>query len=1064
MFLSLNSFSADRYWIANGSTITKYWNSSSNWSTTSGGSGGASVPGASDRAIFNSSGTATCNLTGAVSVQAIWMSSTAARLNIGSNKFAVIGPANSAFQGGIISGSGYVIVYPSGTSTVSFSGTVIYPETEVVASSIVLSGSTFNGVSSFKKTGTGSSIGVGGNTFVGNCIIENASSGELYITNGNNDVFSADLNLINSGSSRLLFVSGSCSASISGNLSMSNTGNGTGVRVSNSSGSSLSVSGNCTLLSNSAASSSTYIAMYGGVSVTGTLDITNGGTASSTIFLAGYSSSSANISGTSTITNSNTSSSKTIYLGYDGDITFNGVLNCRNFSNTTTSYIYCNRNASSNNSYNDNIIVESNSSSTSYIIFGASGGLGTLANSKTISIGVNGFSAGILSFINFTQVGTTSQSLTLSSTSKFYTLNSSWDGNISFTAPSITAQSNQFNGTAYIEKTGSTSNTTNYSNTFAANTEIVNSGTGTLSFSEGFSDDFQANLIIRNTGEGIFDFVKSSLGTQVANDFLVYNTSGTININSGSTPTFNVGGDLSISHSGNANSITSYLNRDGALNIAGNLNIANNATGASSIIYQANSTSSSTTIAGTTTILNTTTGNIGVINFGSGTTTFNGAVSATNNGSGSTNAIEFGNSSSGSCLFNENIIVESTHANSKGINFRYGGQLASGKTISIGSNGFIAGTLEFRFFTQTGNTAQSLTLTNTANLSLMGSIWGGNVSFTAPNISIISNQFSGTSYFEKNGGANSTYNSLNTYVGNVEIVNSGLGVFWISSNYPDTFQSNLILRESNYGGLIFVTSCTGTQVAGDLSIFNTMGTVIVNRSPVSTLTVLGDYSLNQYTGTGNQESNLNYEGTLSVGGELSIVNNSNSADSKIFISRLSSASANITGNTSISNIGTNPNTCLIELARSGSLIFNGTVSVLNNSVSNSASINFSSLNGTSTFNENITLEGVSSSYGGIIFNHSTLANGKTIGIGALGFTTGRLIIKNFTQNGTTPQNITLTGTGYLFLENTNWGGNVTLKTPEIKMSTSLFNGTSYIEKTGPNTNFFFGGDIYKENA
>lgn len=40
---------ADRYWVAAASN----WNDTANWSTTSGGSGGASIPGSSDVAIFD---------------------------------------------------------------------------------------------------------------------------------------------------------------------------------------------------------------------------------------------------------------------------------------------------------------------------------------------------------------------------------------------------------------------------------------------------------------------------------------------------------------------------------------------------------------------------------------------------------------------------------------------------------------------------------------------------------------------------------------------------------------------------------------------------------------------------------------------------------------------------------------------------------------------------------------------------------------------------------------------------------------------------------------------------
>ena len=50
---------ANRYWVA---SFAGTWNDTFNWSTTSGGFGGASVPGASDTAIFDGNGIGKCTL------------------------------------------------------------------------------------------------------------------------------------------------------------------------------------------------------------------------------------------------------------------------------------------------------------------------------------------------------------------------------------------------------------------------------------------------------------------------------------------------------------------------------------------------------------------------------------------------------------------------------------------------------------------------------------------------------------------------------------------------------------------------------------------------------------------------------------------------------------------------------------------------------------------------------------------------------------------------------------------------------------------------------------------
>ena len=51
---------AARYWVA---TRTSNWNNPANWSTTSGGAGGATVPGASGAVTFDINGQGNCTMT-----------------------------------------------------------------------------------------------------------------------------------------------------------------------------------------------------------------------------------------------------------------------------------------------------------------------------------------------------------------------------------------------------------------------------------------------------------------------------------------------------------------------------------------------------------------------------------------------------------------------------------------------------------------------------------------------------------------------------------------------------------------------------------------------------------------------------------------------------------------------------------------------------------------------------------------------------------------------------------------------------------------------------------------
>jgi len=114
------------------------------------------------------------------------------------------------------------------------------------------------------------------------------------------------------------------------------------------------------------------------------------------------------------------------------------------------------------------------------------------------------------------------------------------------------------------------------------------------------------------------------------------------------------------------------------------------------------------------------------------------------------------------------------------------------------------------------------------------------------------------------------------------------------------------------------------------------------------------------------------------------------------------------------------------------------------------------------------------STGGIVFGNtggvSYLASGKTIAIGSSGFTNNYLTLKNFYQQGSTAQTITLTGTAILNLINANFEGNLTVTTPGILLKNSTFNGTTSITRNGTSGSFHcdggntFAGALVLDNA
>jgi hypothetical protein len=78
---------ANRYWVTGG---TGNWNSTTNWSTSSGGASGASVPGSSDAALFDaSSGSGTATLDISPTVQTLTMTGFTGTLAFGTNTISL---------------------------------------------------------------------------------------------------------------------------------------------------------------------------------------------------------------------------------------------------------------------------------------------------------------------------------------------------------------------------------------------------------------------------------------------------------------------------------------------------------------------------------------------------------------------------------------------------------------------------------------------------------------------------------------------------------------------------------------------------------------------------------------------------------------------------------------------------------------------------------------------------------------------------------------------------------------------------------------------------------------
>jgi len=791
--ISYTAFS-ERYWVA---TTASNWNNTANWSATSGGAGGASVPGSGVAAIFDSGGTGNCTLDMAPTIGSISISGYSGTINLNGNNLTISGSTASTFSSGTVSNSGAsaAVVLSGTTGTFTFNGSTISANISGTAGSITFSGgstfggtvtlsaanillngttssvNTFNGTTTLTKTGTGSDLGTGGNRFNGTTsLINTATSGMFESANNYDDIFNGNLTLTcsNAGAG-ISMADGSAGNQFNGNIIV----NSSGADITFCNG---STSATATLAEGKTITAGTFTA--GGLYLRRfTQGTTAGGTAQTItltgtgIFVIGPSSTfngSVNFKAPQMYLNGCTYNS-TAYLEKsggshnlgDGGNTFNGVTTIVNSgsgyfatayvtrdifnadvtaTNTGGSWVALSDDATGTQ-FNGNIIVNStNSNGTSGVTFGNgphSWVTCTLASGKTISVGSVGFTGGRLRLRGFIQSGTTPQILTLTGTARLFVGNlSTFNGNVTFKSPQLYLDGCTYNGTAYLEKTGATDNiATLAGNTFNSTATIINSGSGFL----------------RTNGSNTF------------------------------------------------NSTTNITN-----------------SGSSNILLEWTSAS-----------------------------VYNGDVTFTNTG---TSTSRIWAAYSGANSFNGNIVVNCTAG--VGITFCAStgtATLANTKTITVGGLGFLAGTLTLQRFTQMGSTPQAMSLTGTGALTLgPSSTFNGNVVFDAAQLYLSGCTYNGVTYLEKTGATANTGTGDNTFAVNATVVNSGSG--YLHTNGNNIFKGTAIITNSGSSDILLEFS-TGSVYDGDV-IFTNTGTSSIRVGYNGTNLFNGNIIVNSTNGNG----------------------------------------------------------------------------------------------------------------------------------------------------------------------------------------------------------------------
>lgn len=1112
VLFAIAGLAQNRFWVASG---PGNWNDPANWSTSNGGAGGASVPGAGNTVFFNANGQGDCILDVSPTVNGITISGYTGSIDLSGNILTSTG-ANTFTSGTIINTGGAASVALNTTGLTTFNGTQFDADLTGTSGRLLFNGSVFNGTVTLTKSDNTTDTGTGGNTFNGDFTITHLGTNELRFGNTNPDTFN---NLT---------------------LNVNNTG-----------------------------------------------DIILARTAVGNLF--------------------------------NGDIVINY-------------------------------------SSTGDVFFGSNGGTSTLADTRTLSVTCGGTGCDDLSLANFTQVGNTPQSITLAGSGDARLTigpNSVFNASVTFSAEQIVFNSSTFNSASTFTQTGSGSISSRGGNSFQQVT-INNHGTGDIHLGENAADAgdiFNGDAVFNNSGGGRIRIGSRTAGNVFYGNLTLNNTSvvdvqnriqisrytgssttihGTTIVNNfgeasdiqisyetGSLTTFN--GDVIINNA-TSSPCEFFWGNDGDVVMNGNLEISNSVsnsnlqfssgngtvtfgngditigaggfdigqlrfrnftqtgsnpvnltlTGTSTLLQVGPATSfggsvdlraprmllSGVTVAGLahiektggsedtgagnnvfngiTTIVNGANGNLRT----QGNNTFNSLTTLINSGTaymslelsaGSTynGPVVFNNFSTsniraayaGTTAFNGNLVLN--NPSGTGITFcetaGATATLADSYTLSIGASGFSAGTLNLNRFTQVGSTDQSLTLTGTATLNLGPDCqFDGDVSFTSPKVLLNGTIFNGSAYIEKNGATLDQGSGNNIFNGTTVLVNSSPGAFRTNGN--NTFNGETIFINSGSQDILFEFNTGSTynntvtfRNTGSSSIrvayngTNTFNGNIIVENPVGsgiyfcenaagtatlanpgTITIgglgfnSGELRLSRFTQAGTTPQELTLTGSASLilgpssefGGAVTFTSPRVLLNGTTYHGQAHIEKTSVTGdNGSGGNIFNNN----VTLVNSGDAhfatgvnnpdIFNGTLVLVNLGAS---TIRVAQNSAGNEFNGNIELNSLFG--GGIWFGEganasSTLADTKTIGVGGFGVISGDVRLSRFTQVGPTPQTLDLTGIAALTLgPSTSFGGDVDFRAPQLLLNGTTFEGTAHLEKNGAGNNAGTGGNIFNNTT
>lgn len=543
-FSTKGAAAADRYWVATGASN---WNNTANWSSTSGGTGGASVPGAGDFVFFDGAAgsNGNCSLDIAPTIAQMMVNGYSGTIDLNGNNLTVSGTTNNTFSSGIITnglGTGATFSLTT-TGILTFSGTTFGVSTSFApiinfsAGQVYLNGSTFYGTTTISKTGGTNNLGNGGNVFHGLTTLLNSGSGFFATAFTAPDIFHSDLTLTNTGSSWIAMSDNSVGNMYNGNIIVNST-NGTGsagITFGNGPGTSISstlASGKTISVGGTGFSAGRLLLRY--FTQLGTTAQNLVFTGNGILYLGPFSTFNGNVDfRTPQIYLNDCTYNGTAYLekkgggsnfGNGGNI-FNGVTTLVNsgtalfvtaasvadtfnmdvtLTNTGTSSIGL-ADIAPVTRFNGNIIV--NSTAGVGITIGYNNAASaSMVEGRTISVGGTGVTGGSVEIRHFTQgttAGGTAQNLTFTGTGILRIgPGCIFNGNVNFTAPQIYLNGCTYNGTATMNKNGNTATSSNGANIFNGTTSLTNSSTAQWILGNTTGDTYNAPVTFIQSSSG----------------------------------------------------------------------------------------------------------------------------------------------------------------------------------------------------------------------------------------------------------------------------------------------------------------------------------------------------------------------------------------------------------------------------------------------------------------------------------------------------------------------------------------------------------------------------------